>query len=198
MRLFPEGQLCIVDNDELVAAALTIKVKYDRFSNPHRYEELITENRVHSHDDEGDALYGLDVLVHPEFRGYRLGRRLYEARKELCREENLRAILAGGRLPGYAAHAETLSVTDYIEQVERQQIYDPILSFQLANGFDVKRLLKRYLPEDEDSRATPRCWNGTIFSTCPSRKMRPATSVKPWCGWVWCSGACAWQLRWKT
>lgn len=197
MRLFPEGQLCIVDNDELVAAALTIKVKYDRFSNPHRYEELITENRVHSHDDEGDALYGLDVLVHPEFRGYRLGRRLYEARKELCRDENLRAILAGGRLPGYAAHADTLSVTDYIEQVERQQIYDPILSFQLANGFDVKRLLKRYLPEDEDSRgyATLLEWDNILYTPEPEdesgyvsktmvrlgvvqRRMRVATSVE--------------------
>ena len=48
-------------------------------------------------DPEGDAMYGLDVLIHPDYRGYRLGRRLYEARKELCRSLNLRAILAGGQ-----------------------------------------------------------------------------------------------------
>jgi GNAT superfamily N-acetyltransferase len=30
-------------------------------------------------------------MVHPEYRGMRLARRLYEARKELCRERNLRA-----------------------------------------------------------------------------------------------------------
>jgi predicted amidohydrolase/ribosomal protein S18 acetylase RimI-like enzyme len=165
IRMFPDGQLCIEDHDELVAVALTIKVSYDRFSNPHRYEDLITDNQVRSHNPDGDALYGLDVLVHPEYRGYRLGRRLYEARKDLCREENLRAILAGGRLPGYADHADSLSVMDYIDQVERQKLYDPILSFQLSNGFDVKRLLTRYLPEDASSRgyATLLEWDNILY-----------------------------------
>ncbi|MEE4249360.1 MAG: bifunctional GNAT family N-acetyltransferase/carbon-nitrogen hydrolase family protein [Alcanivoracaceae bacterium] len=168
---FEEGQLCIEDHDELVAVALTIKVSYERFSNPHRYEDLITENQIHLHDPDGDALYGLDVLVHPEYRGYRLGRRLYEARKELCREENLRGILAGGRLPGYANHADKMSVMEYIDQVERQKLHDPILSFQLSNGFDVKRLLTRYLPEDAKSRgyATLLEWDNILYEP-------PATS----------------------
>jgi len=168
---FPEGQLCIEDHDELVAVALTIKVSYDRFSNPHRYDDLLTENQIHLHNQAGDALYGLDVLVHPEFRGYRLGRRLYEARKDLCREQNLRAILAGGRLPGYADHAEQMTVTEYIDQVERQKLYDPILSFQLSNGFDVKRLLTRYLPEDASSGgyATLLEWDNILYEP-------PATS----------------------
>lgn len=180
IRLFPEGQLCIEDNGELVAAALTIKVSYDRFSNPHKYEDLITENQVHSHDAKGDALYGLDVFVHPEYRGYRLGRRLYEARKELCREENMRAILAGGRLPGYAQHSGELSVMDYIDQVERKQIYDPILSFQLSNGFDVKRLLTRYLPEDENSRgyATLLEWDNILYEPPEETEYSSKTQVR--------------------
>ena len=165
IRLFPEGQLCIEDHGRLVAAALTIKVDYDRFSNPHRYEDVITEEKVHSHDPNGDAMYGLDVFVHPDYRGYRLGRRLYEARKDVCREQNLRAILAGGRLPGYAALAGSMSVTEYIEQVDGKKIHDPILSFQLANGFDVKRLLNRYLPEDKKSKgyATLLEWDNILY-----------------------------------
>ena len=152
IRLFPEGQLVIEDNGTLIATALTVKVSYDRFSNPHRYEDLITDDKVRSHSRKGDALYGLDVFVDPEYRGYRLGRRLYEARKDLCREENLRAILAGGRLPGYTNYADKMTVTEYIAEVEARTIYDPILTFQLSNGFDVKRLLVKYLPEDESSR----------------------------------------------
>lgn len=165
MDLFPEGQLCIEDNGKVVAAALAIKVSYDRFSNPHKYEELITDYRVHSHDKKGDALYGLDVFVDPEYRGYRLGRRLYEARKDLVRNLNLRAILAGGRLPGYDDVVDSMTVTEYIEQVERQKIYDPILSFQLSNGFDVKRLLRRYLPSDEKSHgfATLLEWDNILY-----------------------------------
>lgn len=175
MQLFPEGQLCIEDKGELVAAALTIKVSYDRFSNPHQYDDLITDYRVQSHDPKGDALYGLDVFVHPDYRGYRLGRRLYEARRELCRDENLRGILAGGRLPGFGDHAAEMSVTDYIEQVKRQKLYDPILSFQLSNGFDVKRLLKRYLPEDTSSRgyATLLEWDNILYEPPASPGLYP-------------------------
>lgn len=166
IKLFPDGQLCIVDNDRLVAAALTVKVSYDRFSNPHRYEDLISdEDKVLVHNEKGDSLYGLDVFVHPAYRGYRLGRRLYEARKDLCREANLKAILAGGRLPGFSKHAGEMNVAEYIQQVEKQQLYDPILSFQLANDFDVKRVMKKYLPEDEQSHgyATLLEWDNILY-----------------------------------
>lgn len=165
VELYPEGQLVIVDNDIPVAAALTIKVSYNRFSNPHRYQDLITDNTVPGHDKNGDSLYGLDVFVDPNYRGYRLGRRLYEARKELCRSENLRAILAGGRLPKFHQHADKLEVTEYIEQVENKAIYDPILTFQLSNGFDVKRLMKQYIPEDAESGgfATLLEWDNILY-----------------------------------
>jgi hypothetical protein len=42
----------------------------------------------------------------------RLGRRLYEARKELCRNLNLKSIIAGGRIPGYAQHAGDMTPQD--------------------------------------------------------------------------------------
>ncbi len=96
---FPDGQICIEDSGELIAVALTVCVKYERFSNPHTYDDLILRNEKIWHNPKGDSLYGLDVFIHPEYRGYRLGRRLYEARKELCRSMNLRAILwSGSRL----------------------------------------------------------------------------------------------------
>lgn len=179
MEKFPEGQLCIEDNGQLVAVALTIKVNYDRFSNPHHYDDLITDDKVRSHAPEGDALYGLDIFVDPEYRGYRLGRRLYEARKELCRELNLRAILAGGRLPGYAEHADKMPVTEYIDQVKQQAIHDPILSFQLANDFDVKRLLTKYMPEDESSRgyATLLEWDNILYEPETSQPSFPRKSM---------------------
>lgn len=167
IRAFPEGQICIEDHGKVVAVALTIKVDYDRFSNPHRYEDLVTDRQgeVLRHDADGDSLYGIDVFVHPEYRGYRLGRRLYEARKELCRSLNLRAILAGGRLPGYDKQADEMSVTDYIEEVKKRSLYDPILSFQLANDFDVKRLLRSYLPADKRSKgyATLLEWDNILY-----------------------------------
>jgi len=162
---FPDGQICIEDNGKIVGAALTIKVDYNRFSLPHVYTDIITENNVIQNQVTGDAMYGLDVFVHPDYRGLRLGRRLYDARKELCRSKNFKAILAGGRIPNYHKHADELSVTEYIEKVKRRELHDPILSFQLANDFDVKRLMRGYLPEDDSSQgyATLLEWDNFFY-----------------------------------
>ena len=127
---FPDGQLVIEDDGKIVGVALTALVNYEAFSNPHKYDDLIGHREVILNDPNGEALYGLDVLIDPAYRGYRLGRRLYEARKELCRSMNLRAILAGGRIPNYHQHADEMSAAEYLEKVARKELHDPILSFQ--------------------------------------------------------------------
>ncbi|MGB5997475.1 MAG: GNAT family N-acetyltransferase, partial [Marinomonas sp.] len=186
---FPEGQICLEDHEKIVGIALSVQVSYQRFSNPHTYDDLIGQKETILNDRNGDAMYGLDVLIHPEYRGYRLGRRLYEARKELCRQHNLRAILAGGRIPSYHEHSDELSPAEYLEAVRERKIYDPILSFQLSNDFQVTRLLKSYLPEDEKSEgyATLLEWKNIFFepetTVIESRK----TQVR--------IGAIQWQMR---
>ncbi|MDH5764737.1 MAG: GNAT family N-acetyltransferase, partial [Gammaproteobacteria bacterium] len=161
---FPEGQIVIEDNGRIVAVALTVKCSYDRFSRTHTYDDLIGRRDRIKHDDDGDALYGMDIFVSKEYRDLRLGRRLYDARKELCRNLNLRAILAGGRIIRYYEHAD-MTPAEYIEAVRRREIHDPILSFQLANDFEVKRLMKGYMPEDTKSLgyATLLEWSNILY-----------------------------------
>ena len=165
IRRFPEGQICIEDNGRVVAAAITVIVKYDRFGDQHTYNEITGNGYLTTHDPEGDVLYGVDVFVDPEYRDMRLGRRLYDARKELCRKLNLRAIVAGGRIPGYDKYAAELSPEEYIELVKRKEIRDPILSFQLANDFHVRRVITGYLPDDRESRAFATLveWNNIFY-----------------------------------
>jgi predicted amidohydrolase len=164
IKEFPEGQIAIEDNGKIVAVALTVKCSYERFSRSHTYDDLIGRRNRIQHDQEGDALYGMDVFVSKHYRGLRLGRRLYDARKELCRNLNLRAILAGGRIIKYHEHAE-MTPSEYIEAVRSREVHDPILSFQLANDFEVKRLMKGYLPEDKKSLgyATLLEWNNILY-----------------------------------
>ncbi len=83
----------------------------------------------------------------------RLGRRLYDARKELCENLNLRAIIAGGRIPGYANYYKKLTPKQYIEEVKKKEMYDPVLSFQLANDFHVRKVMTRYMPDDKASKS---------------------------------------------
>ena len=65
-------------------------------------------------------------MVDPEFRGMKLSRRLYDARKELCREMNLARIIIAGRIPGYHKYADKLSAREYIEQVMEKAVYDSL------------------------------------------------------------------------
>lgn len=152
LKVFPEGQICIEDNGKVVAAAFSVRVDYDKFGKQHTYDEITGNAYLKTHDPNGDVLYGVDIFTDPDYRNMRLGRRLYEARKELCENLNLRAIIAGGRIPNYKDHAGNMSPQRYIEAVKRKELYDPILTFQLSNDFEVKRVLKGYIPEDEESQ----------------------------------------------
>lgn len=161
---FPEGQICIEDNGKVVAAALTIIIDYTQYGDAHTYEDIVGKGHFGNHDTKGDYLYGVDVFVHPGYRGMRLGRRLYDARKELCENLNLRGILIGGRIPGYKKHPE-LTPRQYIEMVKNKEIFDPVLTFQLSNDFHIKRLVKNYWPEDQDSdgNAVLLEWNNIYY-----------------------------------
>ncbi|GJM35943.1 MAG: carbon-nitrogen hydrolase [Saprospiraceae bacterium] len=151
LELFPEGQLCILVNGKVAGSALSLIVDYNKYGDKHTYEEITGNCTFNTHDPDGDVLYGIDLFIDPAYRGMRLGRRLYEARKELCENLNLRAIIAGGRLPKYKNYAAELRPRDYIERVKRKEIHDPVLSFQLSNDFHVRKVLTNYLEGDTDS-----------------------------------------------
>ena len=94
---------------------------YDDFGDHHTYDEITGAAFLTTHDPKGDVLFGVDVFVSPDYHGMRLGRRLYEARKELCLSLNLKSIIAGGRIPNYKDHAQQLTPQQYIEQVKRKE-----------------------------------------------------------------------------
>ena len=148
---FPEGQFVIFDNDNVIGTAFSIIIKYDDFGDNHTYKQITGNYTFSTHNPKGDVLYGVEVFIHPDYRGLRLGRRLYDARKELCEKYNLKAIVFGGRIPNYHQYVDELKPKEYIEKVKRKEIYDPVLTFQLSNDFHVKKVLQHYIPGDDES-----------------------------------------------
>lgn len=169
-RMFPDGQICITVDGKLAAVALSIIVNYDEFGDDHTYSDITGNYTFNTHTSKGNVLYGIEVFVDPEFRELRLGRRLYDARKELCELLNLKSIVLGGRIPNYHKHSHELSPREYIRRVRDKEIYDPVLSFQLSNNFLPIRVLRKYLPEDEASRenAVLLQWNNIYYSKNPN------------------------------
>ena len=171
IKKFPEGQVVIKINEKIAGCALSIILDYEALSDQHTYKEITKDYSFESHTDEGDVLYGIDVFIKPEFRGLRLGRRLYDYRKELCEKRNLRGIAFGGRLPNYHKYQHKLSPKEYIEKVRRQEIHDPVLNFQISNDFHPSRILYNYLEGDKNSNdfAVLLEW-ANIYYEKPSKK----------------------------
>lgn len=147
---FPEGQVTVKVNGRIAGCVLSIVVLSEQFDKTHTYKSITGNYTFNTHNDEGDVLYGIDVFVLPEFRGLRLGRRLYDYRKELCENLNLSRIVFGGRIPNYHEYADEITPRQYIERVKNKEIYDPVLNFQMSNDFHPVRVLKGYL-EDRKS-----------------------------------------------
>ncbi len=153
LKKFPEGQVVVKVNGQIAGCALSIIVDYDKFENNHTYREITADYTFDSHSiEKGDVLYGIDVFIKPEYRGLRLGRRLYDYRKELCEKMNLKGIVFGGRIPNYHKYAHELTPKEYIQKVKLKEIHDPVLNFQMSNDFHPARILKGYLEGDKESK----------------------------------------------
>ncbi|MGE0707807.1 MAG: GNAT family N-acetyltransferase [Planctomycetota bacterium] len=152
LRVFPEGQIVLEIDGVLAASSSSLIVDFAEHEDWHDWKVIADSGYIRNHTPDGDSLYGIEIMVDPEFRGMRLSRRLYEERKRLARERNVRRIIIGGRIPGYGAHAEQLSASEYVEAVLRKSLFDPVLTAQLANGFSLKRLIPDYMPSDVASR----------------------------------------------
>ncbi len=180
LKTFPEGQIGIEVDGVLVASSSSLILDFDLYSDWHDWAKISDSGYIRNHDPRGDTLYGIEIMVHPDYRGLRLARRLYNARKELCRERNLARMVIGGRIPGYQQYKDEMSIQEYVDKVQRRELFDPVLTTQLANGFTVQRLIPDYLPSDEDSAgwATHMEWVNLSYTSDDKRKFRPTQSVR--------------------
>ncbi len=96
LEIFPEGQLVILVDDKVVGSALSLIVTDEMVLQNHSYTDITGNYTFSTHNPLGEVLYGIDVFIHPDYRGLRLGRRLYDSRKELCEQLNLSSIVFAG------------------------------------------------------------------------------------------------------
>ncbi|MEA1785001.1 bifunctional GNAT family N-acetyltransferase/carbon-nitrogen hydrolase family protein [Arenibacter sp. GZD96] len=186
---FPEGQVVIKVNNQIAGCALSLILDYEQFDDLHTYKEITGNYTFNTHQPDGNVLYGIDVFIKPEFRGLRLGRRLYDYRKELVERLNLKGVVFGGRMPNYHKYAAGLSPKAYIEKVKRKEIDDPVLNFQISNDFHPTKILKNYLDGDTDSNeyAVLMEWDNIYYE----KKNKKANTVKK----VVRLGLIQWQMR---
>ena len=151
IETFPQGQIVAEVDGHLVGAASSLMILWDEWDVEHTWKEITSRGSFNTHNPEGRTLYGAEVFVQPELRGAGIGHALYRGRRQICRKLNLKRIIACGRLPGYHHHADQISALLYAQKVVWGDILDPVLNFQLREGFDFCGTVDGYLPDDLDS-----------------------------------------------
>jgi predicted amidohydrolase/GNAT superfamily N-acetyltransferase len=188
-EIFPEGQVVVKINNHIAGCALSIIVDYDKLGDKHTYQQITGNGKFTTHTPDGDTLYGIEIFVRPEYRGLRLGRRLYDYRKELCERLNLKGITFGGRIPNYYNYSDEMTPRVYIDKVRRKEIHDPVFNFQISNDFHPSKIIRNYLDGDDASGdfAVLLKWDNIYYE---KETTRPVVTKK-----VVRLGLIQWQMR---
>ncbi len=150
---FPEGQILAWHNDQLVGAVISRIVPYEDFNCAHTQDEILDLDRYYRDAEIGNALYGLDIFVHEEFRLLKLGAKLYAAILDACFSNNFSHFLGASRLPCFHLYSEQLSLEEYVAHVKAKLIKDGALSFHLYHQMEVIAYMDNFNALDLNSKS---------------------------------------------
>jgi ribosomal protein S18 acetylase RimI-like enzyme len=150
LKVFPKGQFCAEYKGNIVGSCSSLIINLEPEYKEHTWLEACGDSFYKNHNPKGDTLYGSDVSTHPDYRRLGIATKLYDIRKQLAIKLNLRRIIAGGRIFNYCQYEKKMSPLEYVQKVKRKEIKEPVLSFQLRNGFKFIKILPNYL---KDSRS---------------------------------------------
>ncbi len=154
LDVFPEGQFVGLDGSRLIAS--TSSMRCPLRTDQHTFLEMSDHLWIGTHDPEGSWLYGLDLMIDPDYRGRGLARRLYRARQALVVELGLEGQYTVGMLNGFEAYQARMSLEEYYEAVVAGRIDDPTIGLQLRIGFEARGLMRDYLDD-------PTCGNAGVL-----------------------------------
>jgi len=147
MKIFPEGQFVAEYHGKIIGSCSSLIISLIPEYKEHTWMEVCGDSFFKNHNPKGDSLYGADVSAHPDYRRLGVATKLYDARKELATKLNLRRIIAGGRLSNYGENAKNLTPLEYVKKVKHHEIKEPVLSFQIRNGFKFIKILPNYMKD---------------------------------------------------
>ncbi len=145
LQLFPEGQFVITDQDSVIGMTTTMRSDFDFNHYHHTFKETIAGGWLTNHNPNGKWLYGLDVGVHPDYRGKGLSRYLYRARHEIAKRLGLKGQVTVGMMNGYGIVSNHISGEEYYEELLLGKRTDPTLTPQMKIGFEPIALIPDYL-----------------------------------------------------
>jgi GNAT superfamily N-acetyltransferase len=145
IELFPEGQFVMLDGERVIGMTTTIRRHFDFEKIDHTFADIIAGGWCTTHQPDGPWLYGVDVGVHPDYRGRGIGKALYQARHELVHRLGLLGQVTVGMLTGFGDAKRQMAIEQYYQQVLAGKLFDPTVSMQMRAGFEPRGLLPNYV-----------------------------------------------------
>jgi GNAT superfamily N-acetyltransferase len=100
LKLFPEGQLVIEVDGKIIASTSTFRYNFPEHDST--FLEA-TDNLwlTKLHRPDGVWMYGIDMVILPEYRGLGLSNEMYKTRLEVCKKLGLTGQIIAGMPIGY-------------------------------------------------------------------------------------------------
>jgi len=152
-QVFPQGQFVAADPSSGAVAGVhfTLRLRIRDFYIDDPWDVLTAGGTFLDDDPQGHTLYGADLMVHPNYQHHGLARVLTDKARSLVEEENLWRLVGASRLPGYAQHAPTMTIHQYVDAVISGKLFDPVLTIHLKDGWNPVRPIHGYLQHDPES-----------------------------------------------
>ncbi len=147
LEIFPEGQFVITDKDEVIGMTTTMRSTFDIANHQHTFKETFAGGWMTNHNPNGDWLYGLDIGVHPIYRGLGLARLLYRARHQMAWQLGLKGQITVGMMSGYGAVSKQMTGQQYYNELIAGKRTDPTITPQMKVGFEPVALVPEYLSD---------------------------------------------------
>lgn len=147
LEVFPEGQFVLTKGTDwdVIGMTTTQRMDFDFIHYEHSFIETSGGGWLSNHDPNGRWLYGLDMGIHPAFRGRGGARLLYRARQLLVNRLGLAGQLTVGMMNGYGAVSGEMRAEQYYRQWLEGRREDPTLTPQRKIGFEPLGLIPDYL-----------------------------------------------------
>ncbi|WP_243458162.1 GNAT family N-acetyltransferase [Sporosarcina sp. Te-1] len=162
---FPEGAICVEYNGKIIGSITSLLISFNPAEPDHTWEQVTDRGYIRNHDPEGDALYVVDICIHPAFRKAGLGKIMMQALYQLVVKLNVKRLLGGGRMPGYGTYTQQMTAEEYVEKVVEGTLHDPVITFLLKCGRTPVRVMENYLEDDESKNyALLMEWKNPLYS----------------------------------
>lgn len=160
---FPEGQFIALAGDLVVGSSSNNRIPLARWDQRLNWYETNGGPWFEGYDENGDALYGADISVHPEFRRMGIGRELYASRFELVQTLGLKAYITGCRVPGLkqAIQEEGTTLEQYVREVSLGTRNDRVITPLLKMGLTLVGWHDDYMMDEES------CNSGALLEWRP-------------------------------